>query len=52
MTHPRFQVDQYRPGDVMLVIRLIEEHILPITLTSLGCPVLEIALRRDPVLGA
>lgn len=36
----------------MLVVRLVEEYVFPITLTTLCRPVLEVALRGDTMLSA
>ena len=46
-THPRFQVYQYSSRNEMLVVRLVEEYILPVALTAFRCPVFEIPSGRD-----
>ena len=51
-THSWLEIDQYRPWYIVLVICLVEEDVLPISLTALRGPVLEVALRGDAVLGA
>lgn len=49
-TYPWFQVHKYGSGDVVLVVSLIKEHILPIS--SFGCPFLEDSLVAYTVLSA
>jgi len=47
-THPRFEVDEDRTRDVVLVVGLIEEDVLAIA--ALGRPLFEDTLFADPVL--
>ena len=44
----RFQVDQYRPGYVVLIVRLVEEHIFPIV--PIRSVLFQDALPRDAML--
>jgi hypothetical protein len=49
LTYTRFEVDKDSSGNIMLVICLVEENILPIALSSF-CPFFQFTLGRDPVL--
>ena len=50
LTHSRFQIHQYSTWDIVLVVRLVEEHVF--TIAALGGPLLEYAFVVDSMLGA
>jgi len=51
-THPRLEVDHDRSRDIVLIVGLVEEDILPVALRILLRPVFEVAGGRDAVFGA
>ena len=50
--HSRLQVNQNCSRDVMLVVCLIEEDILPVALAAFCRPILQQSCRGDPMFGA
>ena len=47
-THPRLRIDQDCSWNVVLVVCLVEEHVLPVS--SLGSKVLQYSILRDSML--
>lgn len=48
--HPRLEVDQHRAGDIVVVVRLVKEHVFAVVCTLLLLRAAQRAILRDTVL--